>query len=94
MMGIFKTLRNAYKLAQRVEECEAKCDVVLTEWSDVLDKLKAREERERHRNRRVVSDALAVPAPVAPPEASPVSRKAQLRKQLRDALREASGGQQ
>lgn len=50
-MGLINTLRTALDLAARVQEVERQCDGVLREWTDVLDKLKAREERERKRKR-------------------------------------------
>jgi len=57
-MRLFNTFRTALELARRVEELERTTTAVVMEWGDVLDKLKAREERERKRKR---SQILAEP---------------------------------
>ena len=58
-MGLFTAFRTALELARRVEELERTTTQVVLEWGDVLDKLKAREERERKRKRSAVEANLA-----------------------------------
>lgn len=61
-MSIFTRLRTALELAKRVEELEGDVQTLKFEWSDVLDKLLAREERMRKRYKAEVNRALEAPA--------------------------------
>lgn len=48
-MTLWRTLRNALALASEVEQLRAEVRTLQSEWTDVLDKLTAREERIRKR---------------------------------------------
>jgi hypothetical protein len=45
----------------RVEELEARFELLRMEWGDILDKLVAREDRERKRLAKAAQAALAAP---------------------------------
>lgn len=98
-MRWFTALRNALDLERRVAEVERKgeelahsVDMVEMEWNDVLDKLKARDERERKRRRAAVAQEPDE-APAAPPLASGGTGKSELWARLR-AQREAAAQRQ
>ena len=59
VLGSLKeTLRNAEDLSCRLSACEGQLVGVVQEWTDVLDKLLAREERERKRNAKALKGSL------------------------------------
>ena len=66
VLGSLKeTLRNAEDLSCRLSACEGQLVGVVQEWTDVLDKLLAREEREDFRPR--LERTLRDPAQAWPP---------------------------
>ncbi len=62
MFRTLRALRTAVDLANRVEQLEGQVANLQFEWTDVLDKLLAREERMRKRYRTEVQRALEAPA--------------------------------
>lgn len=69
---MFNWLRNAFSRfrdARERSEIAARVDQLELEWGDVLDKLRAREERERKRNRQKVVASAAEDCVDCGPEA-------------------------
>jgi hypothetical protein len=86
MFRTLRALRTAIDLAKRVEELEGQVANLQFEWTDVLDKLLAREERMRKRYKTEVQRALEAPAMVE----SSGGNKDALRRRL-NAVRSAQG---
>lgn len=89
-MKFWEQLRTCWRLAERVDAVEEKCDGIVTEWTDILDKLKQREERQRKRDQRLIRAGLAEhasdPAPAGEIDAAGAARgdpKAALRARAR-----------
>lgn len=92
-MPLWETLRTALNLGARVNEIERKQEEmrgefehIHSEWTDTLDLLRAREERQRKRDRTALKTALAEPSGDASDGPADVgdatARKAQLRRKL------------
>lgn len=67
-MRFWDSLRTAFQLAERVEECESRLSSMEVDWTDIQDKLLAREERLRKRLSRELKASLSEPSQV---ESSP-----------------------
>lgn len=68
------SLRTAFQLAERVEECESRLSSMESDWTDIQDKLLAREERLRKRLSRELKASLESPqltSPSSDPSDSP-----------------------
>lgn len=84
-MRWWDNLRTALDLANRVEECESQLQEVLSEWTDVQDKLLAREERLRKRLSRELKSSLVSESPPEQPstQSSPTAAPSEAHKRIR-----------
>lgn len=67
-MGLFRDLRQALALGAEITALRADATQLRMEWTDVLDQMKAREERMRKRDRAKVREIVQEDEPPAPPE--------------------------
>lgn len=74
-MKVWDSLRTAFQLAHRVEEVESDLRDLQSEWTDIQDKLLAREERLRKRLSRELKASLSE-SPVESPPAPPILAQA------------------
>lgn len=73
-MRLWDSFRTAFQLAARVEECESRLNSMEYEWTDIQEKLLAREERLRKRLSRELKASLGE----SPPSLSPVPEEGML----------------
>lgn len=90
-MRWWDTIRTAWNLSESVQQLRAdfketiqRFDELESEWTDVLDKLKARDERQRKRDQRALKRDLADNAGDPPPN----DRTAGASSSDKEALRE------
>jgi hypothetical protein len=84
-MKLWDSFRTAFQLAERVEECESRLSSMESDWTDIQDKLLAREERLRKRLSRELKASLSesplsesTPLQLSPPEGSQAAKRSLL----------------
>lgn len=78
-MGLLNTLRTCYNLATKVEELSQRVESLSFQWTDFLDMQRAREERQRKRDRTALSKLVAADTPDQATLPLPDDRKSRLR---------------